>query len=162
MVRFVIRTAGFVSFHLLITAEAPTGENVCILVCVALSEQELSEARSQPPFLWPHESDQLCITIFHRSCHLFSHWPLPCTLLWIYAESCCCHVYVPVADAFLQMVAKVAQARPPRVLMAPLDMDELDAEQRAKSTDDRVQRKDERAKMNQGSTPEPKVDARRG
>ena len=80
-----------------------------------------------------HPYESMCIKIYLNVCiftHLNSyHQPdigiiKPCTILRINAEPCCCHGYVPNADAFLQMVAFFAQARTSRVLMAPLDMDE--------------------------------------
>ena len=99
-----------------------------VLICYSVSETGIQECYFCLAALWSHESDQLCVTVFHWSHHLFPNWSLPCTLLRIYAESCCCHVYVPVADAFLQMVAKVAQARPTRVPMAQMDLGTLKSE----------------------------------
>ena len=99
-----------------------------ILFRATLPIQGLQQSYERFAFLWSHEPHQLYLTIYNRCAHLLPHWPLPCTLLRIYVESRCCHIYVPVADAFLQMVAKVAQARPTRVPMAQMDLGTLKSE----------------------------------
>ena len=105
-------------------AEVGLHLRVGIIVRIALSEQEFPTTGEQPPFLWSHELDQLCIAIHYRSHHLFPVCLVPRSVLRILRELVDWFCGVLCSGDVLQMVVQGAQARPVGKPLALVDLGE--------------------------------------
>ena len=105
-------------------AEVGLHLRVGVFVRVALSEQELPTTGEQPPFLWSHELDQLCIAIHHRNHYLSPGWVVSRSLLRLLRQSVDRFRGVLRSGNVLQVVVQGVQARSVGKPLALVDLGE--------------------------------------